>query len=285
MADTYDAFIAYSRRNRKFVDRLSADLKQHAVAVWMDTTCLEVGDPFRRKIEEAIESSRYFCLVVSPASMRSFYVRRLELETAFTRMVRARRDGFILPLLWRYPAEDLPAMLATFHYLDFSRPAHYMNNLQRLAKRIKLDDEHFTGARWYKGIDVSPAGILAGVGPPLSQLAIQGACVRLFFEDGRIRSMETYTDGKPDGSKSVGYDAQGRVSEIILFRNNFVVDTWRYEYDPKTGLRKHKYVVPPGGKPHRRFTYDSTGKRIGESVLPERKAPVGQRRRRKGMRP
>jgi len=250
---TADVFISYSRKNKRFADILAADLRDHQVTVWLDTLEIEPGDRPRQRIEDAIEQCTFFCLIISEASMSSFYVRKLELEAAFAKMISSRRDTFILPLLRQKPKSNLPLMLRSFHYLDCSN-----------IKKVKLSDENFTGPRLYKNLDTSFTGHMVGVGP-IHQIPHHGAAVCLYFHDGRVRTMETYLDGKPDATKSVIYDEKMRVFEIVLFRDNKVVDTWQYIYDLHTGLRSQKIVYKPGQKPHLVMEYDQHGRRISES--------------------
>jgi antitoxin component YwqK of YwqJK toxin-antitoxin module len=263
----YDVFISYSRRNRRFVDRLVADLKRHHLRVWVDTLEISVGDQFRRKIEEGILSSRYFCIVISPASMISYYVRRLELETAFSYMSNTNRDSYILPILWKRP-EEIPTMLGTYQYLDFSNIRKYPEQLGRLVKKISMDDEKFTGARWYKNIDISNMGFLVGIGS-LNHVGYSGHSVRVFFESGVAVRVETYTDGIQDGYKELSYDEKGRLFENTLFRNGELVDTWRYLYDNETGLRVLKQEYFPGHSPHHVIRYDTIGNRVEEKHFKE----------------
>ncbi len=260
-----DVFISYSHRNAKFVGRLVDDLRAHGIDPWVDTLELTIGDRPRQRIEAAISDSRYFCLVVSPASMASYYVKQLEIEAAFQHMVRKRRRRFILPILWRFPKRDLPLMLGSFHYLDFGNRRLYTNNISRLVQRLQLDEEHFTGSRLYKNVDTSLMGHMYGVGP-LQQLPRHGAAVKLFFEDGRVTGMHTYTDGEVDGTKEVRYDDRGRVYEITLERRGKVQDTWRYVYGPD-GVRTEKLVLLPGHPPHLRWCYDADGNKLSEEYL------------------
>ena len=57
-----------------------------------------------------------------------------------------------------------------------------------------------------------------------------------------------------------------RVSEITLFRENQVIDTWHYIYGPN-GRRAAKDIAKPGHRPHVRLLYDEQGKRIKEVPL------------------
>jgi antitoxin component YwqK of YwqJK toxin-antitoxin module len=260
----HDVFISYSRQNSRFVNRLVADLRDHQVKVWIDTLEIKVGDQFMHRIEDGIQKSKFFCFVISDASLKSFFIRRFELEAAFAKMAQERRSGFILPLRLNCKRK-IPLQLSTYQYLNFSSHRLYMSNLKSLVNRILLTDELFTGNRLYKNVDTSMTGTMVGVGEPLKQPPYRGSYIRAFFEQGRIRSMETYSDGKPDGAKSVLYDEKGRVVEIMLFRNNKVIDSWRYEYSLKTGLRKYKWVCRPGEHAHQRLEYDRQGNKIREA--------------------
>lgn len=262
---SHDAFIAYAHKDKQFVERVVMALRDHQITVWIDKSGLSVGDQFRSTIEYAIEACEFFCIVVSPASMSSFFVQKLEIEAAFAKMTKMKRESFILPILWKYKG-DLPLMLSTFQYLDFSNSKHFISNINELVRKIKRLDEHFTGARIYKNVDTAFSGQMVGVGE-INRIPHHGTCVRLFFENGRVLSMETYTDGMPDGAKRVVYDEKSRVSEITLFRNNKVVDTWTYIYDPRSGLRQRKLIHRPGERPHTELMYDRKGNRIREIHL------------------
>lgn len=266
MNEKYDIFISYSRKNSRFVKKLAADLEQHQISVWLDTQEIEVGDQFRIKIEEGIASSRYFCLVLSPASLKSFFVRKFELESAFTLMMHRGKESFILPIMLKRPSDPLPLMLASFHYLDFSRSSKYLQQLERLVKKIQLDNEDLTGAIWYKNIDVSPYGFLSGIGP-LNHMSYSGTCVLIHFENGLGKKVETYTDGNQDGYKLFSFDSNNRVYENTLYRSEKIIDTWRYLYDPKTKLRTKKQVYIPGFSPHLEIDYDRLGNQIEERNL------------------
>lgn len=264
MEPKFDVFISYSRQDRAFVDKLVTDLQDHQLRVWLDRLEIKPGEQFRQCIEDGIEKSRFLCFVISNASLKSYVARKVELESAFAKMMRENRTDFILPLRLR-STRKLPLQLSTHHYLDFSSPKSYMTNLKKLVKRISQTDENFTGSRLYKNVDTSMTGTMVGVGEPLRQPPYRGSFVRVFFDRGRIKTMETYSDGKPDAAKSVLHDAKGRVSEIVLFRDNQVIDTWRYQYHPRTGLRQFKWVHRPGFPAHERFEYDRKGNKTTEA--------------------
>ncbi len=266
MADQADVFIAYSRKNSQFVDQLVADLKDHQITVWMDRISIDPGDKIRQRIERAIENATYFCFVITKASMDSYYAREIELESAITHMIEARKSSFIIPILREKPTRRLPLTIRDLHHIDFSTSMKYRKNISKLVKKIKLDDERFTGMRLYKGVDTSFEGTMVGVGP-IQRIASSGPSFEVFFEDGRIRSMNWYENGKPRAAKCVIYDTQDRVVEIVIFIDSKVIDTWRYVYDSKTGRRIEKHVVYPGRLPSEIHRYDQAGRKISETYL------------------
>jgi hypothetical protein len=68
-------FISYSRKDASFVNRLTDDLKRAKISVWLDVLEIEPGDRIIGSIETALESSEFFLLILSPASIESPWVR------------------------------------------------------------------------------------------------------------------------------------------------------------------------------------------------------------------
>ncbi|MCC7106241.1 MAG: TIR domain-containing protein [Chloroflexi bacterium] len=268
MDEHYDLFISYSSRNSRFVRRLAEDLQGSGLSVWLDALELEVGDQFRRKIEDGISHSRYFCLVVSEPAMKSYYVRRMELEAAFTIMSRDHRESFILPIIYQQPKEPPPPMLAGLQHLKFTNPKRYPENVRRIVRKITETRENFTGARIFKNIKISSHGFISGIGPA-SQLPYTGDSVRVIYEKGLIVKVETYSDGRITGFKMFEHDDRGRVYTNSLYRNDQYVDTWQYEYEPSTGRRKRKIVYQRGGPVFAEIDYDEKNQQIEERIALE----------------
>jgi hypothetical protein len=63
---TYDVFVSYASDDKKFVQQLVPALRAKGLAVWYDEGQLRVGDTALRKVEEGLEQSMYFVVVVSP---------------------------------------------------------------------------------------------------------------------------------------------------------------------------------------------------------------------------
>lgn len=270
MTDEYDVFICYSRRNSGFVKRLVSDLRENHIHVWLDTIELEVGDLVHYTIEQAIESSRYFCIVISAAAMQSYYVRKVEFETAFTRLAREHRDSFILPVMYQR-VEELPTRLAGRHYLNFSSSRRYAENVRRLVKKIKLSSDTFTGARWFKAFEILPFGDIVGIGTQ-SQAAATGGSVCIHYQDGIVTKIDIYQNSRMVNYKRFTFDDQGRVHENMMYEPSSTggwqyIDTWRYYYDPTTGRRLRKVIDKPGARSRQEIYYDGHNRQTEERIV------------------
>lgn len=62
----YDVFVSYSKQYSVFAKSLIEALEAEGVKVWYDNDALRFGDTFLRSIEDALEQSRYFVLIISP---------------------------------------------------------------------------------------------------------------------------------------------------------------------------------------------------------------------------
>ena len=70
-----DVFISYSRRDARFVQRLSAGSEAEGKEVWVDLEDIPAGSPWRDDIARAIEAADGVVFVVSPDSLVSAHCR------------------------------------------------------------------------------------------------------------------------------------------------------------------------------------------------------------------
>jgi hypothetical protein len=125
-------FISYSHSDKKFVNRLTIDLENFGIKVWIDEKEIDVGDSISKKVEEGISGSDYFCLVISRHSVNSEWVER-EYRTALNAQLSSGTTPKILPLLIQ--GVELPLLLKDIKYADFSK--RYKSGLTRLLNAIK----------------------------------------------------------------------------------------------------------------------------------------------------
>jgi hypothetical protein len=278
MAEHHDLFLSYSHKNKRFIERLAADLREHHVDVWLDTIEIEVGDQVHLSIEQGIAQSRFFCLALSPASLASYYVRRVEYEAAFSRLIQEKRDSFILPMIIQEIKEPLPPRLVGLHYLNFTNRKLYAENMRNLVKKVRQQSTRFTGTRWYKALDISTFGDVVGVGEATG-IAPNGASYCIAWENGIVIGVDVYYNGVKVNEKRFEYDAKGRVITNTMYEPDGAGgwhvndDIWHYEYDNKTGRRSKKFMKKPGARSGRELSYDQHGNITEENIITDDGAP------------
>lgn len=124
-------FISYTSGDRKFVNRLAADLRRRRIKVWFDER-LRIGDKRQKVITRAIETTDNFVLIMSPESVTSRQVLN-ELATAFAKQKR------VLPLMCQ-PCQPPAQINNQIHHLDLG-PAHYQAGLEQLVEVINAIPE------------------------------------------------------------------------------------------------------------------------------------------------
>lgn len=130
-------FISYSKVDQKFVDRLCSELEVRGVDVWRDSKDIQVGDSIVEKIEEGIERSQYFCLVLSEASVERSWILR-EYRTALNRQLATNGKAIrILPL--HIDNCQIPELLRDIKYANFSRS--FLEGLDSLLSALSISNK------------------------------------------------------------------------------------------------------------------------------------------------
>ena len=67
-------FVSYSRRDQAYVGKLIQALEEKNLPVWLDAR-VNYGEAWLRAIQESLEKSNVFLLVMSPRSLESDWVQ------------------------------------------------------------------------------------------------------------------------------------------------------------------------------------------------------------------
>ena len=70
-------FISYSSVDKIIAKKISNNLKNKGISVWLDESEIRVGESIPEKIEEGINSSDVLCLLISKNSISSNWVKRV----------------------------------------------------------------------------------------------------------------------------------------------------------------------------------------------------------------
>lgn len=127
-------FLCHSSKDKGFARRLSEDLKNNGIKVWIDEAEIKVGDSLIEKIEEGIEELQYLGIILSPNSSGSSWVKK-ELNVAMLREIKAKRVK-VLPIL--YKECKIPIFLEEKKYADFTK--NYQEGLTELLTRLIKND-------------------------------------------------------------------------------------------------------------------------------------------------
>lgn len=130
-------FLSHTSKDKPFVRRLQNSLKARGVEnVWVDEAEIMIGDSLIKKIEQGINGSKYFAIVLSPRSIDSPWVEK-ELEQAMTSEINSRQVK-VLPLLLEKC--HVPGFLAAKFYADFTDENLYEESLEKLLQRLEIRD-------------------------------------------------------------------------------------------------------------------------------------------------
>ena len=124
-------FISYSRKDIDFARKLAGDLEKAGYDVWWDITDIQGGDTWVNSIPDAIETSQYMLVVLSPDSVTSPWVQK-----EYTQALSLRKS--IIPLM--LAATRIPFALNTIQVIDFTR-GHYEDNYKGLLATLGYTGE------------------------------------------------------------------------------------------------------------------------------------------------
>ena len=63
--------ISHSSKDKRFVKKLKQDLEANDISTWLDQDEMDIGDSLIEKLEEGIDDSSHFLIVLSPNSIKS----------------------------------------------------------------------------------------------------------------------------------------------------------------------------------------------------------------------
>ena len=128
-------FISYSRVDQALAKRLKDDLEKIRADVFLDTSDIRGGEPWRKRIFAAIKRADYFVVCLSPDAIRSDWVRR-EIVSA------DGQEKHIVPIIARDCVDQLDEheetqWLKSRQMIDFREP--YEQAFARLQEALRLE--------------------------------------------------------------------------------------------------------------------------------------------------
>jgi hypothetical protein len=135
LQDSPHVFISYSFQDEFFVQRLSQDLRNQGVVIWLATEQIRVGEFITEKLLEGIKDSQWIIAIISENYNKSPYATK-ELSFALEEE-KKRNHPFVLPVL--IDNSELPLEFKDRQFADFSHD--YYIGLEKLLHAIKPSDK------------------------------------------------------------------------------------------------------------------------------------------------
>ncbi|MXY52938.1 MAG: toll/interleukin-1 receptor domain-containing protein [Gammaproteobacteria bacterium] len=111
-----ETFISHASPDRAFVERLVAMLRRHGVPFWYSDINIQGGQQWHDEIGAALGRCDWVVMVLSPAAVRSRWVKS---ELLYS-LRQYRLDQRIVPLLLQdCPYDDLSWTLGAMQMVDF----------------------------------------------------------------------------------------------------------------------------------------------------------------------
>jgi hypothetical protein len=129
---THDLFISHSAKDKEFVRKLAQDLVKSGFSVWLDEWELNLGDSIARAVSDAVMSSKFLLLVMSPDYFASSWTKAEYMAAMNEEMSKGHIK--VIPLMYRDC--DVPVMLRTKMWVDFRDPDNYPNSFERLVEGL-----------------------------------------------------------------------------------------------------------------------------------------------------
>lgn len=140
-------FVSYSRRNRNFAERLSRDLSDAGLDVWVDWRQIHAGEFWQEEIFRGIERADILVACLSPDAVKSEWCQR-EINTAY------EKGKVILPVMAVEAFNELQ-QTPSLHWLTQRHWIHFEGRYQEAFQELleSLPGKRSVGA--YDVIDVS----------------------------------------------------------------------------------------------------------------------------------
>ncbi|MFK7775995.1 MAG: toll/interleukin-1 receptor domain-containing protein [Saprospiraceae bacterium] len=133
--DSVSIFISYSSKDRPFAEGLTEVLRSLGANVWIDQNGIELGNAWDNDIEEALDNSKTFILLISPTSIKSDNVKD-EVSIAIN------DNKNLIPIKIKPFEIKLPMRWRRLQYADLTEDPE--RAIKKIIKDLDLQEEAFS---------------------------------------------------------------------------------------------------------------------------------------------
>jgi len=144
--------LSYSRKDKEFADTVYQRLKSSGYDVWMDRPDIQVGTPWDRSIENAIDARSHIVVILSPSSVGS---KNVADEWSYG----LEKEKTIIPVY--YQECDVPMRLHRLQRVNFDGE-EFNEKFIELTKTLGEPDNRPEELLTNSPVDVLPKSALQG---------------------------------------------------------------------------------------------------------------------------
>ena len=133
-------FISYAHQDLPFVDELVRHLKDQRINVWFDQGMLRLGDSFSNSVQDALEHSKYFLLVISPSYLNSAW-GNFEMGVALSRSASPKNGKIISLVVGDVNRDALPPVIAHTDQIVIGDKVSFDKLAEELAAIIEQEEQ------------------------------------------------------------------------------------------------------------------------------------------------
>ena len=247
----HSIFLSHSSKDKSFARRLARDLEARGLRVWIDEAEMLPGDSLIRSQEQAIQSTDYLGVILSPNSVLSEWVQR-EVEVALVEEIRGRRLK-VIPIL--YGSCEVPGFLATKVWADFSTPRSYRKGLDVLVRRFTGELMRASVPNWVNlaaaRSDASPRewtpkAVRLGLEYKLLQetagrIQLADSYINHMCDEAQALVMSHFTTFEDEGWIPLHIHAAGKAKAVQAYEDDFV-----YFVSEASGVPLARYLMEVG---------------------------------------
>jgi len=135
LLDEPQVFIAYAFKDKDFARKLTEDLKENGLRVWLAEDQIKPGDSITNKIEEGLTGSGYLIALLSRSSLESHWVQE-EFKTALFREQKGKWPR-VIPVL--IDSVEVPSYIRDKLYVDMRK--NYEEGIEKIIMAVKHSNE------------------------------------------------------------------------------------------------------------------------------------------------
>lgn len=128
-------FISYAESDEPIAKKVAAGLEREGLKVWYDRREILPGQNWAESVSKALKESRAMVVLLTPASLRSTFVRR-EIDYALGDQTFSHR---LIPVIVseELPEKEIPWILQSLKTVNLPKRGNFDKEIKEIADALK----------------------------------------------------------------------------------------------------------------------------------------------------